>query len=118
MTHKWALLVLVGLGLGCSDMKMHEGKDEEDNETKVAIADVPAPVRDTLTKESGGATIASVDKEMGKHGVCYEADAMMNGKNYEIKVMPDGTLISKKLDPEDDEKGHEDKDHDGADHKD
>ena len=33
----------------------------------------------------------------------YEADAMINGTNYEIKVAEDGTLIKKKVDNEEDE---------------
>jgi hypothetical protein len=34
----------------------------------------------------------------------YEADAKIGNTNYEIKVAEDGTLISKKIDKEEDEK--------------
>ena len=55
-----------------------------------------------------GAKITTVDHEM-KHGtMVYEADAMMDGKNWEILVAEDGKLISKKLDEEKDEDGERD----------
>ena len=54
---------------------------------------------------SHGATIATVDKESDEGKTIYEADVDIKGKNYEIKVAEDGTLISKKLDDESKEKG-------------
>ena len=62
-------------------------------------------VKATLTKEANGAKIETVDKETDDGKTIYEADVMINGKNYEIKVSADGTLLSKKLDQEDE--GHE-----------
>jgi len=41
-----------------------------------------------------------VDKEEDKGKVIYEADVMVNGKNWEIKVDQEGKVVSKKLDPE------------------
>jgi hypothetical protein len=48
-----------------------------------------------------------VDKETDDGKTVYEADVTLNGHNYEIRVAPDGTLISKKLD-EEGEKGEKD----------
>ena len=60
--------------------------------------------------ESGGAKIDKVDKEMEHGKTVYEADAMINGKEYEIVVAEDGTLLCKKLEGQDEEGEHEDKD--------
>ena len=51
------------------------------------------------------------DAAASKHGkTIYEADAMIDGKNYEILVSEDGKLISKKLDNEENEKGKKEDD--------
>jgi hypothetical protein len=86
-------------------VRAEEKEKEEANETKVAIADVPAAVKQTLTEEAKGAKLESVDKETDDGKTIYEADVDIKGKNYEIKVSEDGTLISKKLDDESKEKG-------------
>lgn len=103
----------IGIALACASCKSanHEagegGEGGEGNEVKMQLADVPSAVRDSLTREAGGAVIDHVDKE-AKHGqTVYEADAMINGTNYEIKVDENGKLISKKLDDEADEKKDE-----------
>jgi hypothetical protein len=83
--------------------KSQPAKDEG-VEVKIKFAECPKAVQDTLTKESGGAAITTVDKETEDGKTTYEADAVINGKNYELKVAEDGTLISKKLDLEEDEK--------------
>jgi hypothetical protein len=89
-----------------------EEKDEgkEGKEEKVKWDQVPAAVQKTLTAEARGQTIETVDKEERDGKVVYEADVKLDGKNYEILVDPDGTLIAKKLDQEDEKKGKDEKD--------
>jgi hypothetical protein len=64
-------------------------------------------VKATLDREAPGVKITDVDKETDHQKIVYEADAKIGGKNYEIKVMEDGTLLSKKLDEEKDGKGQD-----------
>jgi hypothetical protein len=108
MRARWALVVAASLVLaGCQNAnKMsHQGdEDEEGDEVKVAFADLPQPVKATLEKESNNARIDTVDKEMKDGKTIYEADAMVNGQNWEIKVAEDGTLVKKRLDNEDEKK--------------
>ena len=107
MRSKWIVVgcLAMGLGVGCSHMGKQKEEDEEKGEVKMMLGDVPGPVRDTLTREAGGATIKTVDKEQTKSGqTVYETDVMSGGKNWEIRVAPDGTLISKKVDNEEAEK--------------
>ena len=91
---------------GCNNMhKMSaNGEEDEGDEVKVKFDDCPAPVKATLAKESNNATINTVDKEMKDGKTIYEADAMVNGQNWEIKVAEDGTLVTKKVDNEEGEK--------------
>jgi uncharacterized membrane protein YkoI len=73
-------------------------EEAEENEVKVPYDQVPAPVKTTLQRESGGATINTVDKEQRHGKTVYEADVKMNGTNWEIVVAEDGKVVSKKVD--------------------
>jgi hypothetical protein len=103
---KWLMpFSLALLLMACSSSNSARGEEKDEGpEVKVNLADVPAAVKATLNRESNNASLDEVEKETEDGKTVYEADAKMNGKNYEIKVAADGTLISKKLD-EDDEKG-------------
>jgi hypothetical protein len=108
MKKRLAIVALMSLVLGCSHSGKNSEKEDEDEsggEVKMSLSEVPGPVRDTLEREAGGATIKSVDKELSKSGaVVYETDVQSGGKNWEIRVAPDGKLLSKKIDNEEDEK--------------
>lgn len=98
--------------VGCTNMNKGEskkGEEEEGDEVKMAFTEVPAPVQATLKRESNNAQIDSVDKEGDAGKTIYEADVMLNGANWELRVAPDGTLVSKKVDNEADEKKGEEK---------
>jgi hypothetical protein len=97
-----SLLVLAGITVTGVIAK----EKEEENEVKMAFKDVPAIVQKTIQREAFGAAINSVDKEKDDGKTVYEADAKIDGHNYEIKVGEDGVLLKKKLD--DDEKDEKD----------
>jgi len=103
-------LMVAAMALGLAGtaafvVRAEDKEKEEGKEQKVEFKSVPEAVQATLTAEAGGAAIATVDKEEDEGKVIYEADVLIKGKNYEIKVAADGTLISKKLDVEENEKG-------------
>lgn len=82
------------------------GKREE----KVKFKDLSEAVQKAFAREANGAAIAEVDKETGRGGkVVYEADVKIDGKNWEIKVDPDGKLVGKKLDEEGEEDAKDEK---------
>lgn len=95
---------------GCASMQKNNDKEgEEKDEVKMSFADVPAPVQATLRRESNGARIDKVDKETDDGKTIYEADVMMSGTNWELKVDETGKLVSKKVDNEEGEKASEKK---------
>jgi uncharacterized membrane protein YkoI len=99
----WILVAAAALGLAaCAEDEHHESKH---NEIPVTMDQVPPPVKATIVRESEGGTIGDIDKETKHDKLVYEADASISGTNYEIKVAEDGTLLSKKLDNEEQEKG-------------
>jgi uncharacterized membrane protein YkoI len=113
MSKRWLLIGALSIVVLGSSARFNvvraEDEDEAGGEVKMKIDDVPQPVRDTLAKEAPNVKIDTVDKESSKTGkITYEADAKMDGKNWEIDVDPDGKLISKKIDNEDNEKADAD----------
>jgi hypothetical protein len=87
-----------------------ESAKEEAAETKVTMDSLPKAVQDTIKREAGSGTLGEVSKEAKDGKTAYEADATIDGKKYEIKVMEDGTLISKKLEKSEAKDEKEDKD--------
>ena|SRR2546421_2949275 len=97
----------------CTSMHKSGGKEEgegaEGNETKMSFNQIPAAAQKTLSEEAKGNKIDTVDKE-SKHGkTIYEADVVISGTNYEIKVDEAGQLLSKKIDNEANEKAGKEK---------
>lgn len=78
----------------------HEGilleKEWEEEDEKIPFVDCPGAVQTALQRESFGAAITLVEKEIVYGRIIYEADALIAGRLYEIKVTNDGALISKK----------------------
>ena len=120
---RWILVAALMLGVtGVASMQgccAHWDKDKaEIADVKVKIEDCPKAVQETIKKEVGNGKIEDITKDAEDGKTSYEADVEIGGKDYEIKVAEDGTLISKKLEKADegdkkdekDEKGqHEDK---------
>jgi uncharacterized membrane protein YkoI len=98
------LAVAAATTIGCNHMSK-EKEENEENEVKMTLDQVPAAAREGLQREAGGASITQVDKEDIKGKTGYEVDVMKDGKNWEIIVDENGKLISKKLDEEKHEKG-------------
>lgn len=93
------------LGKEPADAEDKEDADDgEGSEVEVKLADVPAAVRKTLQEQAKGATIDTVEKQIGKDGkTTYEADVVIGGKEHEVKVAEDGKLISNEPEDEDDD---------------
>ena len=103
MRNSWLIIGLLTLGVaGCATMPWNAKEKKEGKEEKVAFAQLPAAVQKTLNDEGKGNKIETADKESEDGKTVYEADVKIEGTNYEIKVAEDGSLISKKLDQEED----------------
>ena len=89
-------LSALGCGEGFLEMDDHDGKDE-----KISVEQLPAPAKATMLKEVGSGKITEIDQEDEDGKMEYSADAVIDGKKYEVKVAADGSLISKKLDDDD-----------------
>ena len=87
-------------------------------ERDVTIDQVPAAVKATILKEAGDNTITEIEEETKDGVTVYEAEWLnADGKEVEIKVAADGTLLKTEID-DDDEEGDDDDDDDDDDDED
>jgi uncharacterized membrane protein YkoI len=98
------VLVLGLVAAGAVYAEESKGKTEE----KVTIDQVPAAVKATILKEAGDHKITEIEKETRDGKTIYEAEWIADGKEVEIKVAEDGTLLGKETeDDADDDKDND-----------
>ena len=95
------LLPLIGLGVvGTLAFVAWAGPEGEE---PVTLDQVPAAVKATILKESAGAKITEIERETKDGKTVYEAEYLQDGREIEIKVAPDGTLLGREVEQEDDD---------------
>ena len=101
MTKRAMLLPLFGLGV--MSMVSFVAWADDEREEEIALEQVPAAVRETILKEAAGAKITEVERETMNGKTVYEAEFLRNGQEIEIKIAPDGTVLSREIEGEDDD---------------
>lgn len=91
------------IGLGVVGALAFVAWAAEDDEQQVTLDQVPAAVKATILKESAGAKITEIERETKDGKTTYEAEFLLNGKEIEIKVAPDGTLLGREAEDEADD---------------
>ncbi len=71
---------------------------------EVLLSDCPAAVQKTFQREANGADLEEVEKDTDDGETIYEAGVTIDGKEYEIVVAEDGTLLQKALEDEEDKR--------------
>jgi len=66
-------------------------------EKPVSVSELPGPVRATLDRETAGGTITESERETKGGKIVYSFDAEVGGKQWDIAIAEDGTLLSKEL---------------------
>ena len=85
--------------------------DDKEKEEKVEWANVPAAVQATITGHASGGQVISVDKDVERDGVEYEAKVKgTDGKMTDVSVKADGTFIKAEADDQDEHGEHHGKD--------
>jgi uncharacterized membrane protein YkoI len=104
MTRSMLLALMVTCSLACSGCATLSAEEaQESKEEKVKLEDCPKAVQDTLKKAAAGGKIEGVEKETENGKAVYEADVVIDGDEYEVKVAEDGKLLSKKQENDDDD---------------
>ena len=79
----------------------YAGKDSKDED--LSLDQVPAAVKATILKEAQGGEVEEIELEDENGENLYEAKVVIDGQEYELKISPDGTLLSKEMDDDDDD---------------
>ncbi len=88
-------VVIVGVtGCCCSSKKGEKGEESGAAAQKVSLAEVAAPARATIEKQTAGGTIKSIEKEEQDGKVTYDVEATVQGKAVEFDVAADGTVLT------------------------
>ena len=90
----WMCVILL-VGLTAIAANADDGSGEA-----VKLTDCPKAVQKTLKRESRGGKIVEIEKEEEGGKTTYEAEVMIDGKEYDIEIASDGTLLSKVLEEE------------------
>jgi hypothetical protein len=94
VTTALALLGIVPLlATGCKSSSNHE---REENEQEVTLDQVPQVVRDTFTRESGGAPMGTVKREQEKGKTLYEVRITKGAKTVEVEVDEAGNVVRRR----------------------
>lgn len=94
-----SLMAVVCLGLCIGAIAT---KQVLDSEKALTIDQVPAAVKATILAQANGATIQEIEMETKDGKTVYEAEVIINGQEVDIVVAPDGTLIGKETEDNDD----------------
>jgi len=104
-----------------AEAKTADGRDIElelaedgtllEKQEEVRLTDVPAAVRATIERELGGVTPEQVERVTEKGTIHYEVEAeTADGREIDLDVAEDGTLLDKEVEEADDNDGDDDDD--------
>ncbi|MBN2559608.1 MAG: PepSY-like domain-containing protein [Phycisphaerae bacterium] len=93
MSRRWVLCVVMAVGL--QGLFAGRGWASGNDEERVSIDQVPAAVKATILKEAKNGTIKGIERETEKGQTVYEAEIIIDGKEIEIEVAADGTLLER-----------------------
>ena len=91
------------IGLGVVSTLAFASWAAQEGEERVTLDQVPAAVKATILEEAAGAKITEIERETKNGKTVYEAEFLLNGQEIEIKVAPDGTLLSREAEDEGDD---------------
>ena len=61
-----------------------------------------------LLKEANGAEIREIERETENGKVVYEAEWLVDGREFEIEVAEDGTVLEREFDDDEDDEDDDD----------
>lgn len=95
-----------------TEIEVSSGGEVLDTETKrkVTVDQVPAAVKRTILGEAGDSPLTEIEEATKNGKATYEAEWLAGGKEIELKIAADGTLLKREVDDEDEEQEGEHED--------
>jgi hypothetical protein len=98
---KWVaagVLIVSGLGLITRNL-LHDPdrgfREEPRQKQLVTVEQVPAPVQETIRKESGGQTVKKLQKERKQGKTKYELEVIRGADKVKIDIAEDGSVMDR-----------------------
>lgn len=89
------VLILVITELGCGSKKSEPAQTQkQETDQMLKLADLPLPVRTTVEKLTAGGEIKRITKDTEDGQMIYDIDAIVNDKEVEYDISPDGSILS------------------------
>lgn len=102
-----ASLVAALAAVGCLGVAAWAGASQEE---EITLDQAPAAVQAAILKEAAGAKITEIEKETKDGKTVYEAEFVRDGKEIEITIAPDGTVLGREAEDEGDDEDDGDDD--------
>lgn len=96
-------MLFPAIGLGVVGVLALAAWAGDADEQEVTLDQVPAAVKATILEEAAGAEITEIERETKDGKTTYEAEFMRDGREIEIEVGADGTLLGREVEDEDDD---------------
>jgi len=64
----------------------------------VKLEDLPAPVKQTVQRETKGGTITDIERQRDRNSVYYEIEYTVGNQDWELDIAPDGKLLRREKD--------------------
>lgn len=93
------LLFAIGMGAVGAITLVAWAADE--TEEKVSLDQLPRAVKATILAEAKGGTIREIEREREGDRIVYEAEVVIDGRQFDVEVSADGTLLG--VEPEDED---------------
>ena len=95
----WTLSIALGALTLAATAGMAAMLSDED----VTLEQLPEAVRAALLAEAHGARITEIERDTKNGRVVYEAEFIVDGREHEIALSPDGTVLGRKVEDDDDD---------------
>lgn len=103
MRSGWTVLAVCSLLCGC--FMVQAGEDEQ----KIPLSQVPDSVKKVAETALPGVELKKAEIEKWRGEKIFELDGIVDGKKYEFKIKPDGTLVVLKLEADEEKEHHKKK---------
>ena len=85
---------------------------EEEQEREITLEEVPEAARSAILNEAGENPVREVDEVVIGEETYFEAEWIVEGREVEIRVTAEGTIVAREIEDEDGEDDEEERDHD------
>jgi hypothetical protein len=85
---------------------------DEEQEREITLEEVPEAARSAILNEAGENPVSEVDEVVIGEETYFEAEWIVEGREVEIRVTAEGTIVGREIEDEDGDDDDEERNHD------